>query len=105
MPSIQLTPTSGGQVINLTTNWSGTGSPKNYVELTRTLSGSLPVYVGLSGGTTLNSGGLLDGTPFEPGQRIEIPRAGLNANLSGEQRIFLQSVAAQSGERVYYEVY
>lgn len=66
------------------------------------------VFVGLSGGFTVNSGsfplsggGLSDGWPLSPGQEIKIPP--LRA-VSGANRIFLKCEAAASGGfgRVHY---
>lgn len=71
-------------------------------------------YIGLSGGTTANSGGmllsggsfsgLLDGMELAPGQFYDIPRIGTGA--SGSFTVFARFSPACSGlARLYFEVF
>ena len=112
MPSVLLGLQSGGENLFSGGTWSGYNvEPLSAIvlRLDRTASGN--VYVGLSGGVTITSGGfylsgggLLDGIPLYPGDVYEIPRLG--AGLSGNPQVYFTSVAAASGQsRLCYYFY
>lgn len=69
-------------------------------------------YVGLSGATTLTSGGfflsgggLLDGVQMAPGDTYTIPREALYLN-SGRLNVFIRSDQACSGQgRLFWEAF
>lgn len=108
MPSTIVGFMSGGQPLVSGNFFSGRPGPA-VVRLTAWPSNSGSVYVGLSGGMTITSGGfflsgggLLDGMPLKPGDTYSVPRPLLGA--SGSTRIYLACDAECSGQaRVYWE--
>ena len=118
MPSFLFGGRSGGDVLISGWPWSGNQAqfPQGGIQIrmgqgSGNLSGYL--YVGLSGGTTVQSGGyfgsglsgMLDGMQLGAGDSYWIPRIG-TGKTSGAINVFLAGDAAVSGlARVYYEVF
>jgi hypothetical protein len=104
---------SGGQLLISGGNYSGgiASKPQGKIELAAWGSNSGTVYVALSGGVTIRSGGyplsgggLMDGFPLAPGDTYTIPKIALT--VSGVFNIFVAPEAACSGQaRVFWEVY
>jgi hypothetical protein len=110
MPSAVVGFTSGGQVLYSGTAYSGRLVPVGGVQIVAHPSNSGNVYVALSGGVTVTSGGfplsgggLLDGIPLAAGSSYFVPKSALGA--SGFVNIWLASDAACSGQaRVHWEL-
>lgn len=110
MPSTLLTAASGAPFPLASGDyWSGTGAqhPVGGVNLRLAKNASGNAYVGLSGGTTLNSGGFFlsgnnaDGFVLHPGDSYFIPRL---AFVSGQMNIYAHCDPACSGQaRLYWE--
>ena len=100
--------TSGGQRLISGNPWSGR-QPPTLIEIRAAGTNSGSVYVGLSGGFTINSGrfglsgaSLMDGTPIAPGGLYTVPRSILHG--SGTYNIFVNPDANCSGQaRLYFE--
>ena len=123
MPSFVLGGAISGGINLLSGNyrWSGQGPihPVGSVQLKADKNNSGFVYVALSGGITILSGGLnlsggpnfsggLDGWQLSPGDTYTIPRLGIVNYLtsSGSPSLFVAPDAACSGQaRVYLEVF
>ncbi len=122
MPSVLIANhVSGGMPLISGNPWSGKlPMPQSVLNLRAAQSNSGMVYVGFSGGVTVNSGGfplsgggMLDGVEVGPGQSYAIPRAvfdrggtsGFYSN-SGGFGIFVKCDPAASGgfARLYYEM-
>lgn len=120
MPSVIVGGASGGQNILSGAMFSGRIAPIGGVQLRwdRTASGNL--YVGLSGGVTRTSGGVLgvsgtylsgqmDGMVLYPGDPYFIPKLGTGGNTSftsGGPSIWVTPDAAASGQgRLFWQVY
>lgn len=111
MPSILIGQSGGPQLV--LSGWPYSGHPvpvgNVYFKLAKNASGA--IYLGMSGGTTLNSGslmlsggGLLDGMQVNPGEVYEIPRIG--TGLSGNLSVWAWWDAACSGQaRLYWELF
>jgi len=103
---------SGPQIIVSGNPWSGLQvMPQGGIQLKLGSGAAGNVYIGLSGGTTLNSGGLflsgasglLDGMPVGPGESYFIPRYAFKT--SGTYTVYARHDAAASGiARLYYEI-
>ncbi len=107
----------GGTNILSGNYWSGQGAlhPYGGVQIATAPSNSGNLYIGFSGGMTINSGGLntsgasnfsgaMDGMVLPPGSSYFIPR--LAFGTSGTPKLFVQPDAACSGQaRVYLEVF
>ena len=110
---------SGGQPIISGFPW-GSGPnlkvhfPRTGVQLRWSANASGYCYIGLSGGMTVNSGGVLqsgtdwvgvrDGMQLVPGDAYFVPRIG--TGRSGLLEIFATCDAAASGQgRLYFEIY
>jgi hypothetical protein len=105
---------SGPQILISGNVFSGKGAyfPQGGVQLVLDRSASGSVYVGLSGGTTLTSGGFylsgtlggLDGVQLAPGASYYIPRIAFP--VSGLINVYVRHDAPCSGQaRLYYEVF
>lgn len=103
---------SGGQPLISGNPWSGHVVPQGKVRISLDRAASGSVYIGLSGGMTINSGGftlsgnigILDGVQVIPGGVYEIPRQAINT--SGSINVYIGCDAACSGvARIYYEAY
>ncbi len=113
MPSIIVGnhPASGAMILVSGNPWSGQNVPVGGVQLYLDPNASGRIYVGLSGGMTLNSGGqvlsgggLNDGMAIAPGGAYFIPRIAFRS--SGTINIYVHNDAAASGQaRLYYEIY
>lgn len=112
MPSVVIGFVSGGQLLVSGNYASGQGySPEGGVQIKADRSNSGSVYVALSGGVTVTSGGLftsgggrMDGMQLAPGDAYWAPRIGITN--SGALNIYVGCDAACSGQaRVYYEVF
>ena len=114
MPSIQVGFFSGGQVLISGNPWSGTSSPSAYVLLRWDRHAAGDVYISLSGGMHIMSGGssssggtaysgLLDGMQLGPGDTYQVPKP-FTGN-SGSFNIFAMSDVAASGTHLMYEVF
>jgi hypothetical protein len=110
MPSVVVGFVSGGQL--MLSGYPFTRSePIGGLQLVAAGFNSGMVYVGLSGGVTVNSGGMflsgggaLDGIPLAPGGSYFIPKLGFPQ--SGVVNVYLGSDAACSGQaRLYYEFF
>lgn len=106
MPSIILgNPlASGPQQIVSGNYWSGRAGPVGGIQLVLYPDASGLAYVGLSGGTTMRSGGFflsgtlgrLDGMPLSPGVPYFIPKMALGR--SGSFNVWVWADAACSGQ-------
>jgi hypothetical protein len=102
---------SGAQIVVSGFPWSGQIRPVGGVQLRWSSTASGNCFIGLSGGTTVTSGGmflsgggLLDGMLLTPGDGYWVPRIG--TGLSGNLTIYAQCEPAASGQgRLFYEVY
>lgn len=104
MPSIAISNISGGQRLYSGTQFSGQpAKPVGGVQLVWSPSASGNAYVGLSGGVTVTSGGLMDGIPIQPGGGYFVPKLGIA--LSGQCNIFVLADAAASGNLMTYEIF
>ena len=113
MPSFIVgNPVASGPQIFLSGNfWSGRLAPVGGILVALDIAASGAVYIGLSGGTTLNSGGMLlsgggnlDGVQLNPGKERFIPRLGLNP--SGSIGLYFRHDVACSGQgRVFWEAW
>lgn len=114
MPSTLLTAASGSPFPLFSGNlWSGQGTPHPIggVQLTLSPTASGNAYVSLSGGGTVNSGGmflsgggLLDGMVMTPGAGYFIPKIG--CGVSGTLQIYATCDAAGSGQsRLFWECF
>lgn len=114
MPSMQIGLVSGGQIIISGNPWSGHISPQGLITFRWQRAASGNVYVGFSGGLTVNSGGfatsggfahsgLLDGMEIGPGDVYSTPR--IATGLSGNFSVYATPDAGASGNRMYYEVF
>ena len=100
---------SGAQIVVSGNVFSGRLAPVGGVQLAWDRNASGNVYIGLSGGMTVNSGGmflsgggLLDGMQVGPGGVYFIPKIALAT--SGAVTIYAQCDAACSGvSRLYWE--
>lgn len=104
---------SGPQII--TSGWPYSGSKANYpigyVQIRVHPNASGNVYIGYSGGMTLNSGGMFlsggginDGMLLGPGDAFAVPR--IATGQSGNLSIYFRHDEAASGQaRIYYELY
>lgn len=111
MPSLILGNRSGGENILSGNTFSGhILSPIGGVTLRLAATASGNIYVGMSGGVTINSGGvapnhlsgMLDGVLVPPGGTWVVPKAFLGP--SGFPQIFIATDPAASGQaRLYYE--
>lgn len=61
------------------------------------------VAVTINSGGTLSSGGLQDGWPLYPDEKVVIPKSRLQASGIGAQNIRLAGVAGASGARVFWD--
>lgn len=120
MPSVFIGNRSGGQPLFSGNLLSGRTSfegkfPQAGVQLRWDRNASGYAYVGLSGGVTVNSGGVLqsgttwvggmDGMQMGPGDSYWIPRTGLGIQ-SGDFNVFVLCDAGASGQgRMYFEIY
>lgn len=114
MPSVLLGFLSGGVDLLSGNYWSGRGLvPWAGVQLRAGSLNSGYVYVALSGGMTVtsgglgsgafNSGGLMDGMQLAPGDAYFVPR--LAVGPSGNPNLYALPDAACSGQaRLFYEV-
>ncbi len=107
----------GGTNILSGNYWSGQGAQHPYagVRLATPATNSGNLYIGLSGGMTVTSGGLntsgaanssggMDGMVLPPNTVYFVPR--LAFGTSGTPRIFVQPDAACSGQaRIHWEVF
>lgn len=113
MPSTLIGAQSGGVQLVSGRFFSGTIWPIGGVQLKAGISNSGPVYVALSGGVTiisggaLASGGMLDGYELSPGNTYFVPKfavSGLLAASSGGGTVMVTCAAAVSGFcRVFWE--
>lgn len=114
MPSTLVTAASGAPFPLVSGNfWSGTGGfhPVGGIQLRAGLSNSGSVYVGLSGGMTVTSGGfflsgggLNDGMPLAAGDSLFIPKVAFQT--SGVVNVYVNCDAACSGQaRIFWEAY
>lgn len=92
--------------------WSGKASyPVGYVQIRTHPNSSGNIFLGYSGGMTMNSGGLflsggglLDGMLLAPGDAFAVPR--LATGQSGNLSIYFRGEAATSGQaRVFWEIF
>ena len=124
MPSFLLGFISGGQNLLSGNWWSGQGSPTNNgghpvggVQLLGYYNNSGYIYVSLSGGLTIQSGGLnasgyangsgfMDAIPIGPNQSYFIPKLAFPGFLSGNPQLWVNPDAASSGSaRIALEIY
>ncbi len=98
---------SGGTLLVSGNPWSGTRLPLGGVLIKSATVASGNVYIGLSGGVTmlsggaLSSGGMLDGMELRPGGEYFVPKLG----ASGIMNIFVGVPPAASGQcRLFWEV-
>lgn len=111
MPSFIFGGSSGGDLLISGNPWSGQIRPQAGIQLKLGSTSPGNIYVGLSGGVTVSSGGffqsgggLMDGMEITPGQSYWIPRVA--TGLSGNISIYVNGEGACSGvSRIYYEVY
>ena len=114
MPSIQVGLFSGGQILISGNPWSGLPSPAGFILLRWDRAAAGNIYVALSGGMKISSGGtssswgfaysgLLDGMQLGPGDTYSIPKLALT--VSGSLTIFGSPDAVASGNRLFYEVF
>lgn len=103
---------SGPQILISGCFWSGRQAvPQGGIQLRLSPDASGNVYVGLSGGTTMMSGGMflsgggrLDGMIMAPGDPYFIPRAAFG--VSGTINVYVRHDAAASGQgRMFYEIF
>ncbi len=102
---------SGAQIIVSGNPWSGTIVPITGLQLRLDKAASGNVYIGLSGGTTMTSGGmflsgggLLDGFLLGPGDAYFIPKG--RFQFSGTYNVYARHDVACSGQaRLYYEAF
>ena len=104
---------SGAQPVISGWIWSGTAHfPVGGIQFRLSQTASGRCYIGLSGGTTMNSGGcfsgalsgLLDGMELGPGDSYFLPRLGTGA--SGVFGVWARHDAAISGQgRLYFEIF
>lgn len=110
MPSTIVGFVSGGQRLYSGNPYSGRAAPVGGVQLVAWNANSGNVYVGLSGGVTvlsggfaLSGGGMRDGIPLAPGSAYFVPRSALLT--SGQINIWLAPDVACSGQaRVFWEL-
>lgn len=114
MPSIILGQplASGPQIIVSGNPWSGQQAqfPVGGIQF-RWVSSGGNAYIGMSGGMTITSGGmmqsgggLLDGMPMAPGDAYFIPRLGLKT--SGAYTVYgMCDVAASGAGRLFFEIF
>lgn len=107
---------SGAQQIIIGNPWSGAlPTPVGGIQFALDRSASGSVYIGFSGGLTLNSGqmflsggansGMLDGMQIAPGGGYFVPRS-LVPSVSGTYNLFARHDAACSGQaRLYWEAF
>jgi hypothetical protein len=113
MPSYLVSNLSGGDLLYSGDLYSGYGAPYGGVIVTADKKNSGNIYVSLSGGMTIQSGGVwlsgragvMDGIAIPPGTSYWIPKTGI-VKTSGTLNIYVASDAACSGQAVaYYELY
>ena len=105
---------SGAQQIVSGNPWSGAGPsfPLGGIQLLLSPDASGNVYIGLSGGINVTSGGMflsgslgyMDALPLQPGGAYFIPKTAFRT--SGEYNVYARHDAACSGQaRLYWEIY
>lgn len=113
MPSVLVSPLSGGMILYSGNLWSGQGAfhPVGSIQLRLSPDASGNAYVGFSGNLTVNSGGIfgsgaggrMDGMIMTPGDSYNIPKL---AFISGQCNIYMSCDAACSGQaRMYWEAF
>lgn len=111
MPSYIIGNRSGGDPVISGMPWSGKIVPQGGIQLRLDKNASGNAYIGLSGGTTVNSGGfflsgggLLDGMQLTPGDGYWIPH--IATGPSGFINVVASCDSAASGQaRLFYEVF
>lgn len=107
MPSTLIGAQSGGVYLVSGKFFSGTIWPIGFWTLKAARANSGMVYVGLSGGVTITSGGalasggMLDGMEMAPGDTYPVPKFAVSGNASG---VMVTCAAGVSGFcRVFWE--
>ncbi len=104
MPSLLINNASGGQLVISGAQWSGQLVPVGGVQFRLDTLASGAVYIGLSGGMTVRSGGLLDGMVLNPGDGHFVPKLGYGPSGNPQIRVLADSTA--SGQALlFYEIY
>jgi hypothetical protein len=104
MPSLLINNASGGQLVISGAQYSGRLVPTGGVQLRLDPLASGAAYIGLSGGMTVRSGGLLDGMVLNPGDGHFVPKIGYG--FSGNPQIRVLADAAVSGQGLlFWEIY
>jgi hypothetical protein len=105
MPGAIVTNASGGQNLLSGNYWSGQGwpVPVGGVQVVPGPSNSGNLWIGMSGGVTVNSGGPMDGVPVKPGQAWFVPRVHLFQG-SGSPQLWVACEPSTSGfNSVFFE--
>ena len=117
MPGIRLNNQSGGQLAISGAWYSGNGSePIGSILFRAAVYNSGAMYVGLSGGITINSGGLnlsgfangsglMDAVPVYPGDCYQLPRLA-TLRYSGNFNVYIATDPAVSGQGyAFWEIF
>lgn len=111
MPSFLFGGRSGGDLLISGFPWSGRLVPQGGIQIELDSRASGSIYVSLSGGCTIRSGGFFqsgggmrDGMELTAGKSYWIPRIG--TGLSGQISVYVAGDDACSGQaRIFYEVF
>ena len=118
MPSVNITNQSGGMLIISGSFLSGYNLPMGGIQFRADKNNSGNIFVGLSGGVTVTSGGYplsggiysgaLDGMQLSPGDSYFVPRLSINNRgaESGTMNVYAACDAVSSGfSRIFFEVF
>ena len=115
MPSFVIGKRSGGDLLISGNPWSGTVLPRGGIQFRLDKNASGCAYIALSGGMTINSGGLflsgqsgmLDGMQLGPGDAYFMPVSDLDPRrFSGNFRVWVDCDPSCSGQaRMYYDIH